>query len=356
MIVTNYLKNHNLDDLKNNFGIDYHQYSDRIILNYGMISSAKNKFNPIVIECRGLILDNSLNVLHRAFDRFFNYSEDPKSNEFDISRAICLEKLDGSLIGFYYDGKNWNFSTRGMAFAEGLINPDTGETFNQFINSNFKNEINYLKNNCNPNNSYIFELTSPENRVVTRYLDRRLNLLAIRNKKTGEYISNELNDWKWKPKQYTFKNFNDIINSMKNLPEDSEGYVCNLGEWRIKIKNPSYLAIHNLRTNGPIHEKYIINLVHNRDEAEYLGSFPEDYEKFKPYIYIRDNIESYYINIYNKYKNIETQKDFAIAISKIPLNGILFALRQNKSIQHYLESTTSSYIQKIYTTLKGKEL
>lgn len=338
MIVSNMLKNNQItiEELKEKYGLDIKEYSDRYIFNYNQIDSYKYRFDPIVCECRALILDKDYNILHRSFDRFFNYNEDPNTTNFNIQNAICDEKLDGTLIGIYFDNSKWCISTRKMAFAEGEIKTKLNfkniNTFNELINYYFKNELDIFYKHANINYSYIFEFVSPDNRIVTVYNEPRLVLLAVRNKLSGEYLDRKEEGkkvfWKWYPKEYKFQSFTDIIDTLSKLPSDYEGYVCNLNNWRIKIKNPAYLAIHNLRTNNELNENAIIHLVHNMEYDEYLSYYPEDKEYFNPYINIYLNMFNYLDNEYDKYKNIETQKDFALSIIKHPFKHILFKMRE----------------------------
>jgi tRNA splicing ligase len=119
--VQEYIKNNGVDALSLNFGIKVKQYDEGlIVLNYDQINSPKS--DPVVIECRGLILySDNFEVAARAFDRFFNYGEVPELTK-SISFSDChvYEKADGSLIKIYWcrTTGRWEISTRGTAFAE----------------------------------------------------------------------------------------------------------------------------------------------------------------------------------------------------------------------------------------------
>jgi len=95
--VQKYLKNHTLDDLKNEFGIHFKMYDDRVLLKYKIDS--KPKFHPIVKECRGLILSlPDFSVMSRSFDRFFNLGENLQDSEsFNWNNCIIFNKYDGCL-------------------------------------------------------------------------------------------------------------------------------------------------------------------------------------------------------------------------------------------------------------------
>jgi len=89
MKVQEYLEAHGPDQAKaiqalvDEFKIKVNDYPDRVVLNYDQIESPK--FNPIVDECRGLILwKKGFDIAARSYTRFWNVGEDPKTNEFPI--------------------------------------------------------------------------------------------------------------------------------------------------------------------------------------------------------------------------------------------------------------------------------
>ena len=120
MKVQEFLKEHkDVNKLNEQFGIIVKDYPEQglYVLNYDQIKSPKS--DPIVMECRGLILDYDFNVVSRAFDRFFNLGEAPDTQaHLDWSKAVVHDKVDGSLIKLYNYKGEWHVSTRGTAFAE----------------------------------------------------------------------------------------------------------------------------------------------------------------------------------------------------------------------------------------------
>lgn len=68
-----FLKEHGIQKLRDDFAITVKEVDDLLVLNYNQIESPKT--HPIVIECRSLILDTGFNVVSRSFDRFFNIYE-----------------------------------------------------------------------------------------------------------------------------------------------------------------------------------------------------------------------------------------------------------------------------------------
>jgi hypothetical protein len=237
-----------------------------------------------------------------------------------------------------------------MAFAEG----DTpgGCTYRDLFVHVFGGEPEYMLKPANEKSyswpydidktdiAIIFEIASPD--IRKPYDGIALFFLAMRNRVTGEYINNfdffrnlvlrsVTVHLPFYPFQYRFKSFDDCIESSKQLPPMDEGDVTkDKNGWRIKIKNPAYFAIANLRMNGVISEKRIIKLVIMGDHEEYLNYFPEDGKYFEPYIKAYHTMILIVNALWKQHKDIEDQKEFAMAIKACHVKGVLFAMRNKK--------------------------
>ena len=379
--VREFIIENGLEELKAQFAIKVTEYDDRVVLNYCQIDSPKN--HPITNECRALMLEkDTWRPMRRAFDRFFNYGECDTDKTFDFSNAVALEKLDGTIIPMSYDGKEWGVSTRKMGYAEGEAT--SGRTFYEIVKETlqlqygvFLSEHNSMLTFFWPHLTYIWELCGPENRIVVPYTRNKLVLLGVRDTETGEEWSYDLIEEFANlrgimiPKKYNLSSLEDVnvlIEEIKNsdTPID-EGFVCvNYSEtgdhYRVKIKNPSYLAIHHMRDNGgSLNPKSVLTLVLNNNQEEYLSYFPED----KP---IFDDVEKVVADsvirletLWEELKDIENQKEYALALqSKIsedlkPFTGILFRLRSGKlsSVREGIKIISNENPKQIY--LKFKE-
>lgn len=346
-----------LEELKEKYGIKVREYDDRYVLNYDQINSSKYRFEYYVRVCRQLIIaKNFSSVLHRSFDRFFNYGEDPRTAEFDISKAVCEEKLDGSLIGFYHDGKEWCHCSKSLAYAEGpLSNSRKYKTFSDLIDG----EINLLPiySKGNKNYSYLFELMSQYNPLVTKPKDTKLYLLAVRNKITGEYVNRDIEGkligWEYYPKEYRFNTIDEIMKNVKELPISEEGYVCRIGDWRIKIKSPAHVAVSHMK-DGILTDNKIIRIVYLCEEPEYLSYYPEDREFFEPFIKIRENMKKYFEDRFKEHYD-ENRASFAIHITILPpiLRTILFKMWENGGrFEEAYKTLQDTKIEKLYKTLR----
>lgn len=351
LYIQKFLEDHSYQDLEE-FGIQVGQYEDRVVLNYHQIDSYKHKFNPMVMECRGLILSKpDHKVLCRSFDRFWNYGEDPKSDEFDITKATVDSKIDGSLLSVYHDNAKWRVSTRRMAFAEGPI-PNKKMTYADVFTSAIGGDPDEVFKDLHKDLVIIFEMVSPETRVVTPYPKREVYLLEVRDRVSGTFYGRDISyNWpmpegvKWRyPVVYDeFESWKGIVRASEDLPAMEEGYVARIGDWRIKIKNPAYLAIAHLRENGAITEKRVVRLVFMQDHEEYLLHFPEDRPEFAPYIDAYETmIEN--IKVTDEYTHaIEDQKEFALAIKDCPAKGVLFQMRKGQSLLDIIENFSDNY-------------
>lgn len=374
--VQKYLKEKGLETLVKEFSIKVTDYPDRVVLNYNQINSPR--FHPIVDECRALILkkDKDQTVLANSFRRFYNYGEGvdlslkvrdavrlPSYNEqilesYPIMNAQVGLKLDGSLLSYYNDGEKWNCSTRSMAYAEGTT--ALGRTFAQvFDDAAKKTKLYDITNNIGneflKNNTLVFELTSPETRVTTPFTETTITLIAARSnreednyreftKEGLDYLSTIIDCAR--PKTYNIMSEAELDALVNYFPCMEEGVVLvweqlNGSHIRLKCKNPAFVAISHMRNNGAISPKRILTLVMKNEQHEYLLHFADDkkYVDFveEEYIKLKDRIKC----IYDEYKHLESQKDFAIAIMAKCVysieQGVMFTMRKkNSSIENLL--------------------
>jgi len=169
--------------------------------------------------------------------------------------------------------------------------------------------------------------------------------LAARNNKTGkivdhigieqetEYTDDPLNFFNryniGVPKKFKFETTQDCIEATKNLPNLEEGYVLYQDNIPVcKVKNPSYLACHSMRSNGVLSLNKVIDLVLLQDHEEYLAYFDEDRPSFDPYIKAYDEMKNAIRDNWTNFKDIEGQKEFALAIKDLPYKSAYFDARK----------------------------
>lgn len=73
------------------------------IYNYSRTCQYERLWDPVTLDCRGLVLDNYGNVIAKPFPKFFNM-EELSDSEIPNESFEVFEKMDGSLgICFYYE-------------------------------------------------------------------------------------------------------------------------------------------------------------------------------------------------------------------------------------------------------------
>lgn len=331
-----------------------------ILLKYNQIESP---FAELVVqECRGLILDESLNweVVSRSFDKFFNYGEN-YATKIEWKTAKVQEKLDGSLCVLYNYKGNWLVQTSGEPDAEGMV---YGHDFT-FATLFWKvfNQLNYKIPKTivgQPTEEFClsFELTTKYNKVVIRHAEDNLVLIGIRNKKTGQEFSVELLKENFKVvKSFSLSSFSEIIKTFKTIdPLKQEGYVVVDENFnRNKLKHPGYVAIHRLKDGfGP---RRLVEILLAGESSEFITYFPEWEEDFKKVENLLNSLCSELEFTYNKIKDIKEQKAFAIEAMKTRCGHALFALRTGKvtSIKEFLSNIHIHTVMQLLGISKQKE-
>lgn len=337
MQVIEFIKQHGIQALTEQFAISVKKVDDLLVLNYNQIESPKT--HPIVMECRSLILEaGTLKVVSRSFDRFFNYGEALNVMPvIDWKRAVAYEKVDGSLIKIYNHKGHWYISTKGTYDGDSDC-MGYGVTFQELVwkSLNVKNDYEFQKL-CNdgqlwPGFTYIYELTSVENRVVRRYEGYKLHFLAVRANCSGRYVTESergqaLLIGAEQPRGVMFDSAEECLRAAKVLKNLDEGYVIYQdGVPVAKVKSPAYVAVHHIRGEG-LNPKRIMQLVLTNEQDEYLQYFPEDRAVMEPYIIGKLNLDEDILFAYNVAKDISEQKEFAIFAQKYPYKAALFQAR-----------------------------
>ena len=209
--------------------------------------------DPVVQEARGIIIDTEkCEVACWPFRKFGNWNES-YADSIDWKTARVQEKIDGSLIKLYFYHNEWVWATNSTVRAEEAKLHGSNRSFLDVIHS----AVNYRDidfSSLNRDYTYIFELVSPETRVVIAYPNAKLYHTGTRNNITGEELAEDIGVEK--PKEYSGRM---DIEFWKNAAEHRiqtsenpiyEGYVVVDRDYhRVKIKTPEYLTAHRLAAN-----------------------------------------------------------------------------------------------------------
>ncbi len=310
-------------------------YPNLILFKYSQIASDMSL--PIVQECRGVILDEADNwrVVSRGYSKFFNYSE-PNAAEIEWATAVVQEKVDGSLCTAFEYAGTWHVATTGNPDAGGPVN-DSAYTFAEL----FKETLGlYLGEDWetppweNTDWCYLFELTTPHNRVIVNHLTAGLTLLGVRDRVSGQWVkTSETVMARVVPvvREYPLRSFADILATFTGMdPLQQEGYVVvDAAGSRVKVKHPGYVAIHHMKDGAT--PKSLLEVVQRGEVPEVTAHFPTLADAFNEikakYEALADAIDAAYAPI----KSIEMQKDFAAQALAFSYSAALFDLRKNKA-------------------------
>lgn len=239
-LVVEYLQHHTFRELEDEHGVcaRFNKRWDLCSLNYDQIL-VKNG-DRVAEQCRGMVIRpgieltekflrdaeklvedphnnrwkdrviGEVEVLAWPMDRFYNLG-DPAAAQINWSDAELrvFEKLDGTMIVLYWDPlhRKWSSATRSVPEADLPIHQDHMEIGNATFSDLFMRALVLTREalsgeqitwevdgpdkviHLNQELTYVFELTSPYNRVVVRYDEPRVTLLAARHTASGRELS-----------------------------------------------------------------------------------------------------------------------------------------------------------------------
>lgn len=204
---------------------------------------------------RSSIWNSNGELISAGFKKFFNYQEQPDLEEqpTNLSGCTSVEKLDGSLlIVSKYKGE-MIYRTRGTSTVANMENgyeiPLLIEKYKKFFNS----YIWYLETH---EWSYLFEWTTPTNKIVIDYgTEPDIRLVGIVNHENYEYVPQSIldsvakNNELKRPKTYQYTNITDLVSDVEHFV-DKEG-IClyfNKDQSIRKVKGLWYLKLHAFKS------------------------------------------------------------------------------------------------------------
>ncbi len=221
-VICKYINDHPTDwyeALHKDYGIRIKKEDSLAIFSYNIECDFRD---PIVQEARGIIIDHEkMEVVCWPFRKFGNYTES-YADPIDWNNAVVLEKVDGSIIKLWYNKitEAWQFSTNGVINAE---NATTDAFSNIAYGALIRQAVNYKDipfDKLDKDSTYIFELVSPQTRVVVKYDEIALYHLGTRSNITGEERNEDIGIKK--PKSYKISSLEDCIKAAVELNKGGE--------------------------------------------------------------------------------------------------------------------------------------
>lgn len=311
------------------------------LLKYNQLESDFS--NPIVKECRGLIIDKqTLEPVALSFKKFWEVEVEELADDIDWNSARVQTKCDGSKILVFYNEykQEWQYTTSGNINAYeakiGDFDLTFGELFEKALaNNNYTKEgfeLNLIKNYC-----YTFELVAPENRVVVKYDKPDLYFIGVRDCDIFEEIkpidyNNRFGFLIKTPKEYPLNTLEDCIKATEQMTYNEEGYVVVDKNWhRIKIKSPAWKMASHLKGEDTLSKRRILEIIEADTQEEMLKIFPEYKEYF-------DDMENKIISFkaYLDNASYDTSKKFEYGATRKEI--AIYVMNNYKDISSFLFS------------------
>ena len=316
------------------------RYNNLVLLKYDQIESPMSE--RAVCECRGIVLDSldGYRVVAYPFLKFWNAKE-TLAAEIDWKKATVLEKLDGSLISLWCYNDEFNVSTSGCPDGTNQIN-DIGITFGELFWKCFNEQGLDIKN-FDKGFTYMFELTSPYNRVVVDHKVSKITLIGIRDPflrewgVDGDYGLSLVKNPDHIVKSYSLASLEDCLSAAAKMnPLQHEGFVAvgyerdAMGNFpRQKIKSPSYVALHHMKDSCGLSKLAdVIRQGEYQEMSIAIKTYPELEARFLELVQRYNNIVEMCNNQFDDIKHIENQKDFALLACKTTYSTVLFTMRK----------------------------
>jgi hypothetical protein len=335
-----------LEDLETEYSVtgSVNEQLGVVSLNYSQISSDLSQ--EICQECRGLILElNTWNVASRSFHKFFNL-EEPQgqlvNERFDWNSAVVLDKVDGSLIQMYHYNGDWHVATRKDPMANGPVG-SFETTFRELVFATME-EMKFSFDELSPEYFYSFELTTPLNVIVVPYNGHNLTFLAAWKRDTLEEVPLiEMPELTAKKvKRLPLTNIDEVLKYIEVLsPVDGEGVVLldkHLN--RIKVKSAEYLKAFRAVMTAEASPRNRVEILLSDSYDDIYGLLPSALQKQMSEL--QEKLQRFLYTVqetYNQYKDIESQKDFALAIKHLFYSSWLFNLRKGLALEEVIKKT-----------------
>jgi hypothetical protein len=334
MQTVQFLQSHSLELLREKYAVSARRHTahpNLVLLKYSQIESPMAE--PIVQECRGLILDEAENwrVVCRAYDKFFNYGE-PNAVAIDWSTARVYEKLDGSLMTLYRYRGQWHVSSSGTPDAAGPLHNHGGSTFAKLFWETWS-QLGYSMPDDGDDRVFMFELMTPLNRIVVSHGQPRIVLHGVRSMSSGLEIDPEpvATEHGWEcVRSFPLQCIDDCVKAADELnPLACEGYVVRDAAFRrVKVKSPQYVALAHIKDS--MNGRRILEIVRTGECDEVLSHFPEMRVGFEEVQLQFDQLCAQVEADYLRLKDIPAQKDFAGEALKTRASAPLFSMRAGR--------------------------
>jgi len=312
------------------------------------------KWTKDTLIFRSSLWNSQGELISASFKKFFNWGEQPDLAYTPFSTTAnggvqLIEKVDGStLINSKYKG-HLITRTRGTSDATQQKN---GEEI-EFLKAKYPKAFEVPDENC----SYVFEWTTPTNKIVINYGDEPdLRLIAIIRHEDYSLVSqDELDQFAkdnglTRPRKFEFNKIKEMLDAVEAL-KGQEGLCvyCNKGQEIRKVKSSFYLAAHRLKSEIGSFEKVVdywfsLGMPSYQETEKHFG---ENFD-FEMFSLCRGDISK----ICQAWKEVQTIIEYMKSFVQ-PLKSIQRKIAAEKIAQAYGQTNRAGMLFKL---LDGKSL
>ena len=295
--------------------------------NYSQYAQYSKHWDALTAVCRGLVTDDSGNVVARGFPKFHNYSENVHTPTEDF---VVYEKLDSSFILLFWYASEWQVASRRSFVSE---QAQTAE--------NMLTEM-YDTSHLDKALTYCFEVIYKQNRIVVDYKDRHELVLLVAFDKHGRETLPEAAAEA--AGFLVIRRFDNLVQTPQQLLEmcsdNAEGFVVRFSNGqRVKLKFDAYVEVHRIVTD--LNETQIWEWFKEglglRDIIETKG-VPDELHDWIRIQYEglaaahADMVQQVQSSLDDARAGAETRKDIVLNMGRNPLKGLMFSLLDGRDI------------------------
>ena len=299
--------------------VQKHPDTDLFIYNYSPLVQYQKLWNEITLMTRGLILDKEMNIVARPFKKFFNL-EEHSPEEIPQEAFDVFNKEDGSLGILYWINDKPAIATRGSFTSDQALHAT------QLLRDRYGHTFDSLKQE----NTYLFEIIYPENRIVVNYGDLDdLILLAVLDSQTGQDLS--IPDIGF-PIVKKFDGINDLNELREIEKENQEGFVIRFKSgFRIKVKFSEYVRLHRIITQTSSTVVWE-NLATGKSFEELLEKVPDEFYEWvkQTKTELTQQFDAILLEAKSAFKTFETRKETAAYFLTQKYPHVMFKLLDEK--------------------------
>ena len=278
--------------------------------------------------CRSIILNSGNVVVGFAPPKSIPSDTFIKNHPDKTPHLVAQEFIEGTMINAFWDpsvglGGGWEISTRNTVGAtSSFFKGANRKTFRDMFLEAAK-ELNLSLDQLNKDLCYSFVLQHPENRIVVPFQKPDLYLVALYNIKVVDgntmvmsYPMSDLKNFDWGaaaikfPEIYEWNTYTELIEkyASMNTSYSTLGLVVynNITCERMKIRNPVYEQVRNLRGNQPKLQYQYLSLRKEGKVADFLKFYPENKKEFSAF---RDQVHLFTSTLFANYVSCYIKKE-----------------------------------------------